>query len=932
MRGLHIAVIIFMALFTFPAYSNIHKPSPVVTNYNKGDYNAAAQNWSVASDSDGIVYFANNDGLLFYDGLSWKIFTDNRISRIKSLLYCDDVLYCGGFQEFGFYRNNSHGSFDYTSLSSELEGWEMKNDEIWTILDLGSRIFFHSFTSAFIYDKISGKVSALPLDSFTESISLSHDGKLFTSAGLFSILDPETGINSPVSGCPFKSRMISSLPLGDSDLLITLSDGIWSFDGKKFKRFHTQADDWLASCGVNRAMLSSGRIYIGSTQKGCICLDMDGHLVWNADAPRQLYNATILGIGTDYEGNVWLALDSGLSCIYDNDNLLTIKSFNPPVGAIYSVFQDYPYIYLGTNKGLYVSVMDKDGSLGPCRQEKIIEGNVWDISAFDGQIICGTNTGTYELSEGRVKTLLSDIDGGYCIAKGIIHGREVLVQGTYTSLCIYVRQDGIWTFYGTVGGFIEPIDSIDVDFMGNIWAGHNSYGLFRISLDRDLGTTATVIRYDSLSDSMPKCKISVNRVFGRTVFSDGQRAYTYNDMNDSIVPFDLLNDALGDFAGARYICNSPDEKAWFIRDNQCAKVDLSQKDTVRLVSVVSDRLMGGHYADNRHNVTFTPDGTSIFALDNALGFVSDSYKGPDMTKNSLKIRSVTLWTKDESESVQVNLTDKEPRIDNRFRLITVEYVCPHYSTASKTSYSYKLEGRDNVWTDVGALEQINLNWLKPGNYKLLIEASSGEINENDIVEWSFRIKPPFYQSLLAKLFYLLMIVGFIVAIIGMILRYTNRKAEILQRENLENEIKAKSKLIASTTMNLIRKNEILAQIRNEVTDQKKELGDAFPDRYYRRMLNSIDSHISSEEDWDIFQHNFDRIHSGFFHILKERYPSLTSTDLRFCAYLCLNMTSKDIAAMMNISLKGVEAARYRIRKKVGLDSSVSLTDFLMNLQ
>ena len=75
-----------------------------------------------------------------------------------------------------------------------------------------------------------------------------------------------------------------------------------------------------------------------------------------------------------------------------------------------------------------------------------------------------------------------------------------------------------------------------------------------------------------------------------------------------------------------------------------------------------------------------------------------------------------------------------------------------------------------------------------------------------------------------------------------------------------------------------------------------------------------------------------RIHGNFFQILKSRYPSLTSSDLRFCSYLCMNLSSKEIASMMNISLKGVEAARYRIRKKIGLPSEVSLSAFLMELK
>ena len=225
-----------------------------------------------------------------------------------------------------------------------------------------------------------------------------------------------------------------------------------------------------------------------------------------------------------------------------------------------------------------------------------------------------------------------------------------------------------------------------------------------------------------------------------------------------------------------------------------------------------------------------------------------------------------------------------------------------------------------------------INYLKAGNYTLKIKAVSSSEEIIDSLEYNFRVRPPFYSTIVAKIFYIISIIALIVLIIIMIFRRSRRKAEELERKNLGDEIKAKSKLIASNTMSLIRKNEILTSIKDELREQKKELGDAYPDRYYRKMISAIDDQISTEEDWKIFQHNFDRIHGGFFHILKERYPELTTTDLRFCSLLCQNMSSKEIATMMNISLKGVEAARYRIRKKMNLDSGVSLTEFLINLE
>ncbi|MGC3977481.1 MAG: LuxR C-terminal-related transcriptional regulator [Paludibacteraceae bacterium] len=101
---------------------------------------------------------------------------------------------------------------------------------------------------------------------------------------------------------------------------------------------------------------------------------------------------------------------------------------------------------------------------------------------------------------------------------------------------------------------------------------------------------------------------------------------------------------------------------------------------------------------------------------------------------------------------------------------------------------------------------------------------------------------------------------------------------------------------------------------------------------YDKLIRLLDENISSEDDWAIFQTNFDRIHENFFRNLHQKYPELTSNDLRFCAYLRLNLSTKDIAHLMNISPKGVEVGRYRIRKKIGIPSTKSLTEFMIEFE
>lgn len=927
-----IPIITIIFFITYSSFAQ--SPAPVVSNFNRNDYLWTSQNWAVCSTGDGMVHFANNSGLLSFDGTRWQRSECAQMRGMRSLLSnaSDRRLYCGGYEEFGYWKMDRYGMTSYISLSDKLDNWEMKNDQIWSILEINGNIYFHSFVTGFIYNLEKDSVRGLKLDAFCQCVGKSFDGSIYSSANRMSRLDLASGVSTEVEGIPFASMMIASVPAESFDWIVTLSDGIWKYDGNEFTRFRTEADGLLENCSINRVYGFEGDLIIGSILRGCMRISPDGRLKWHVEAPQNLQNSTVLGIGSDMDRNIWLALDSGVSCIGADNGFSCIKSIEPPVGAIYAIKYDLPYVYLGTNKGLYIAEQGKDGGLVNIHKDDTVDGHVWNISTFDRQIICGSNSGSYELKDGKVLRTLSEVDGCSCIARGTIHGKDVLVQGSYTKLCIYEKRDGSWCFRNLVDGFMEPVNDIDVDFKGLIWAGHEQTGLYCIELSRDLEKAEQVKYFPALAEGRESEKISVNRIMGRTVFSNGESSWTYDDMNDRIIPYESLNKALGRFAGSRRAYRHDHDRFWLIRDGENALVDFTRPDSVEVIFSISDRSFGSLGVDDREQIALSGDGKAVFTLDNALGILDLSQVIPNTAKHKLRIRGVEFRDINGRSCGRQDLLVRKPVISYRNRLITVNFVCPRFDSFSDTRFYYMLEGRDNVWTGLDDHEQVAVNYLKAGNYTLRIKAVSSSEEIIDSIEYSFRVKPPFYFSILAKLSYILLILGLISMVILMIFRRSRRKAEELERKNLEDEITAKSKLIASNTMSLIRKNEILTSIKEELSRQKKELGDAYPDRYYRKMISAIDAQISTEEDWNIFQHNFDRIHSGFFHTLKERYPDLTPTDLRFCAFLCQNMSSKEIATMMNISLKGVEAARYRIRKKMGLDSGVSLTEFLINLE
>lgn len=156
---------------------------------------------------------------------------------------------------------------------------------------------------------------------------------------------------------------------------------------------------------------------------------------------------------------------------------------------------------------------------------------------------------------------------------------------------------------------------------------------------------------------------------------------------------------------------------------------------------------------------------------------------------------------------------------------------------------------------------------------------------------------------------------------------------ILKNQTLEHDLKHKSQDLASSTMNLLRKNEILLKIKDGIDLSIRHFEDDEKNRGIRELQKlkyEIRDNIEHDDDWKKFEQNFDVVYEDYLNRLGKKYPSLSIGDKKICAYLKMGLSSKDIAPLMNMSVHSVEMARYRLRKKLELDRSVNLSEFLQN--
>jgi DNA-binding CsgD family transcriptional regulator len=272
-------------------------------------------------------------------------------------------------------------------------------------------------------------------------------------------------------------------------------------------------------------------------------------------------------------------------------------------------------------------------------------------------------------------------------------------------------------------------------------------------------------------------------------------------------------------------------------------------------------------------------------------------------------------------------------------------------------YQYFLEGYSSGWSSWSGISQKDFTNLPFGTYEFKVRAKVNDTEMSEIASFKFEILPPFYATVLAMFFYSI----FIVIAIYLIRIWYFRKLEKhqkkiqnlvqkerdehlkqeaiineqklikLKNEKLQTEVDSKSREVTNSAMNIVYKNELLQKIKGEIENLKDPQGKILADEQLKRLQKIIDEGMNDERDWNLFESSFNETHENFFKKLKSDHPDLVPNDLKLCAYLRMNMSSKEMASMLNISVRGAEIRRYRLRKKLSLNHDKNLVEFLMEL-
>lgn len=928
---------------------------PYIQNYPKSIYGSGNQNWSVTQGKSGMMYFGNAEGLLVYDGRYWQQYNMPHRQIVRSVATDKGRVYTGSYGDFGYWEfKNNH--FTYNSLIGLIPGTHALTDEIWKIYTDGDRVIFQSFSTIYIYQ--NQKITVIK--THAPYLFLHKAGNRFFVEGLNRGLFELTGNQlNQVPGSGNVHSVLSILPYKDNKYIIgTSKDGLLIYDGKSFTPFQTAANTFLQTYQLNNGTRILNKYYAyGTILNGLIIIDEDGRVIQQINKNSGLQNNTVLSLYADSEQNLWAGLDNGIDRIELNSPLYFYFDKTGKFGTVYSSIIFNNKIYLGTNQGLFYSDWTQKNNAFNFQIVPNSQGQVWDLSLVDGQLLCGHNSGTFKVTGNSIERLSSQ-SGGWTI-KRLSSSPDHLVQGTYNGLALYQKApNGSWGYVTHIDGFNAPSRHVEEDSHGEIWVSHAYKGLNKLTLSPDLKKVVGNKYFDEKNGLPGNYNINVFNLENKIIFSSDSGFYQYDDLSDRFSKYDVLNKKIGAFATSNKIISAGKHLYWFINHGKVALVDLSHPGELVINSNVFS-VLDGHMVQYYENISRISSNLYLISVDD--GFVIyNTVDGQDANPGKLaaqvlirRIEDITDKYKTLSENGSSNGLLQVPFTRNNIR---IGFALPYYRQAN-VRFQYYLNGYSNEWSDWTTATQKDFTNLSAGTYQFRVRARINNTLISDITVFDFEVLPPWYATKWADIVYLVMAVIALLAgkkIYERKLKKDHQKIadriqkeqdEVLRKEAEENEkqiarleteklqteLDSKSRELANTALSLTYKNEILQKLSEELLKVKDSSGKKLPEAQLNKIQKVIDEGMDNERDWNLFEKSFNEAHENFFKKLSAHHPDLVPNDLKLCAYLRMNMSSKELASLLNITLRGVEIRRYRLRKKLDIPHDTNLVKFLMEL-
>ena len=891
----------------------------------------------ISQDSNNYLYFANNEGLLEFNGTAWTLYPTPNETIMRSVKVIGDRIYTGFYMDFGYWKKQPDESLKYYSLTKKIRHKIIDDEQFWNIAQYDRWVIFQSLSQIFIYDTRNDKFNIISSDTGMNKVFTVNNTILYQtfSSGLFEI---ENGASKLLSNAPLfaNSKIVNIFNREDALLIQTQYGGFFEFRNGVITKWNTEADSQLQSSSIySSQMLSDGSLALGTVSNGIFIISAEGRMLYHITQNKGLSNNTALSLFEDNDKNLWIGLDNGINCINMQS---AVHSFVDDTGFLGTVYTSILYdgqLYVGTNQGLFSKTYNTDEDFKFIPGTK---GQVWTLYQYDGTLFCGHDYGTFIIKNATATQIFTGI-GTWKFEQHPTQ-KNLLLQGNYLGLSVLEKTPVGWKFRNRIAGFDNSSRFFAIK--GNdIYVSHEYKGVYRVTVNAACTAVTKVTKYKSpLKGRNASLAMFNNDIF----YASKDGIFKLNAKRKQFEKQKQLSDIFNndEYTSGKLIADGSN-KLWFFTKNyinyfSCGKLNSDLKhNIIPIPSSLTNSMLG------YENITqITP---STYLIGTTDGYYTINVNDIDFKKYKVYINNILAnKLNQDAFSCPVN---KDGSFKYSVNNLTFSFTVPEYSKYVNAEFQYMLKGMQDDWSEWSNKATVNFKNLPSGDYTFKVRAKTGDSQSVNVAVYSFTILKPWYATTTALIIYL--ILALIAAYMvnrayknyyhsqkEKLIEENNRLLEIKELENdqevmkikneqLQQEFENKNRELAVSTMNLIKKNELLSTIKDDL----KKTGEG--DKSIKSVITTINKNINENDTWDMFKEAFNNADKDFLKKIKKEHLLLTPNDLRLCAYLRLNLSSKEIAPLLNISVRSVEIKRYRLRKKMDLPHELGLVEYILSV-
>ena len=910
--------------------------------------------FDTSQNINGEMYFATAGSLVEFDGFRFTNYSIKEQTDLRAVLYIDDQhIYTSGHGGFGLWSKNNKGILEYKSLFFK---YPTKTEQLLptfsNIIEMDGKILFQSFWRIYIYNPSNEKLTSIQAFKGFSGLYLSNKRAFVqdVSIGLFELINFEKKI---VKGTETVDIEVIGVfeEKNESLLIVTKNKGFWtSKDGVLVKK------DWEVNREIEKFIITDVEAYTkdkfiaGTLRNGFYIISNKGEKIAHFNKSNGLENNAIRTVFKDSNNNVWVGTESGISYVEVNSRTKYLLDTKSNFGTVYASLLKDSLLYLGTNQGLFTKNINK-----PLSEPKLINNNtqqIWHIDEIDGQILVGGHKGVSVLENNFLKTIHSE--GGGWVFKKHPKISNILYIGFYSGIAVFQKTDNQWKFLKKFDAFGESSRFIEFDQYGHLWVAHPSKGYYRLKLSLD-GLNLKEIEFYGVKTPNVETYAYFCKIDGSLVFYNPKGFFYFDALENSFIKAKYPSEIFKGLNNINYI-HQDDNIFWYATPNLFGYL-IRSGNLFKNTKEPFYTFWSKHLNDFNKFKKINKNSFAI-GIDNGIIFHEFNSKIKKPVKSSLTLKSLKFISA--TDTIIGPITSKsELKIPNSHNYLKIKIALPNVPLSNSKQFQYKLKGLEDFWSPWIYDSEINFPGLTAGDYVLQLRVSK-EDSMSQNIEIPFHILYPWYISNTAKIIYILSFLFIFISYRSFLQRKNekyvkrlklleNQKRErqkakfeldklgidkellLLKEENLNLEIKKKNAALASSTLNNIKKNELLADLVIDIKKIDKELVNSSLHFPVKKVIKKINNHLLDKEDWLTFQLHFTNTHAKFFQNLQEKHPELSSNEIKLSAYLKLNLSTKEIASLMNVAITSVEQSRYRLRKKINLDKDVNLVNYIQKI-